>query len=442
MSFSETGVNGSSSGKYLVEFTVGAGDDAKIFADGDALKVNAVGHDGLVNSVSYDFTKTDAAKAAVAAEGNISETTFTIPSEVKETIKSNYYSASDLFYTVYYAVPGSDFTSYSKEKGSAHNISLSAAGEYRFYLVAEDVNGNSVLPELADGEKFVVGVSGDGYALFKEDADGVRDPAVLAPVYSFSFVKDTEIKITASGGGVSGKKGIIGQNYTALSFTVENYSSAEFKLLYSEEGEWGEGGYKEAENGVEADFDIDAFTTSSMNFTPLKFGQYKVMITVIGGEDGEEIKTDYSNVVIVEEESEELPLVDLRVQQFFQNNWRSLIFLGIAVLCLVGIVVIALWKPKNGDNGDDGKQTEGEETPEETVEEAEESEEPEAETETAEEPETEEEPVEDAVEEPAAEEPAAETVEEPAAEEPAAETAEEPAAEEPAEKTEEGPAAE
>ncbi len=357
-------INYPNEGKYVVEFKVGSGDGAKTFEGADALKVNAIKAGALADSLSFDFTKADAATAAVAQEGNIAETTFTVPSEVKDTIKSKYYSESDIFYTVYYSAPGADFTSTSREKGSVHTISLSASGEYRFYVVAEDNNGNSVLPELADGEKFVVGVSGDGYGLFKEDKDGTRDPALLAPVYFFNYTKNNELKITATGGGVSGKKGIIGQSYTALSFSVENYSSATYKLLYSADGEWTDGNYKEAENGVDADFDASSFTTSSMNFTPLKVGQYKVRITVIGGEDGEEIKTQDSNAVIVDEVSEELPLVDLRVQQFFQSNWRSLIFLGIAVLCLAGIVVIALWKPKNGNNGDngDGEKTEESET--------------------------------------------------------------------------------
>ena len=106
----------------------------------------------------------------------------------------------------------------------------------------------------------------------------------------------------------------------------------------------------DATAGKEARFSKDGFKSGTYYFTPLKKGYFRLSVTAKGGEDGVTVKEVKTDAVSVQDQVEELKLEDERVKNFFKNNWLSLIFLGIAVLCLVGIVVVALWKPadKNG----------------------------------------------------------------------------------------------
>ena len=58
------------------------------------------------------------------------------------------------------------------------------------------------------------------------------------------------------------------------------------------------------------------------------------------GADGNVVIRVTDSVTIVKREN--TALID-----FAKSNWKSLIFLGIAVLCLIAIIVIACWKPKD-----------------------------------------------------------------------------------------------
>ena len=261
-----------------------------------------------------------------------------------KAIESKYVDESLLKYTVYYQAPTSTtFSSTSEKTGALADISLSEEGIYRYYVLVKDPDGNAI--KVTDLE-----LKEDGYY---DDEDNL-----IVPVYTYNYVQEDEDKaVSVTKKSVSSKnaKGRVNQRYQSISFEVKNAAYKKFVLYYraNSSAEW-----KEAENGVDANFTATSFSESQLYFTPLKKGEFKIVATVKGNVTDLEAKTAESDIVTVNEQVEELKLVDEKVKNFFKNNWLSVIFLGIAVLCLIGIVVIALWKPSDGKKAD--KKTEGE----------------------------------------------------------------------------------
>ncbi len=365
--FSEQGI------EYVVKVTV----------DGEVYETNVnVALHAPENSLYYDFDdeKLEAAKHAVeeATDNLDGKTSLSLTStEVTEAlwnlVKSEVFARKDLKISLYVVTPGSGLPTSAT---STNTISLSASGEYRFWVLYQDAergeyNNNMTTDDL------VFRKVGDDYGWY--DATG----KLVVPVFSFNFVAETEPKVTPSGGG---ERGILNYKYNDVTFAVENGTVESIELFYraSETDEWA----KATED--EATFDAETFTSSSINFTPVKKGEFKVVCTAIGTKNDTRVKGE--TTVKVNREYEVAELVDLRVQQFFQNNWQSLIFLGIAVLCLIGIIVIAFYKPKDATAKkektvvEEEKTTEAEEITETESTEAETTEEvAEADNETAEE---------------------------------------------------------
>lgn len=254
-----------------------------------------------------------------------------------KTFTSKYVDETLLKYTVYYQSPRStDFSSTSVKTGALADISLSDEGTYRFYVLISDGENNEItvkdLDERADGF----------YA--SEDASA----ELVVPIFEYDFVKaaeDKAVSVVANSISTKNAKGRVNQRYQAVSFEVTNAAYEKYTLKYraNADSDW-----KDAENGVDANFTESSFTSSQIYFTPLKTGQFKVDARVKGNAEDLETKTAESSVITVSEKVEELKLVDEKVKNFFKNNWLSVLFLGIALLCLVGIVVIALWKPSDG----------------------------------------------------------------------------------------------
>ncbi len=271
-----------------------------------------------------------------------------------KTFTSKYVDATLLKYTVYYQSPRStDFSSTSVKTGALADISLSDEGTYRFYVLISDGENNEItvkdLDERADGF----------YA--SEDASA----ELVVPIFEYDFVKageDKAVSVVANGISTKNAKGRVNQRYQAVSFEVTNAAYEKYTLKYraNADSDW-----KDAKNGVDANFTQSSFTASQIYFTPLKKGQFKVEARVKGNAEDLETKTAESAVITVSEKVEELKLVDEKVKNFFKNNWLSVLFLGIALLCLVGIVVIALWKPSDGKKT--GKTAKEEEKAEETT---------------------------------------------------------------------------
>lgn len=405
---------------------------------------------------------TDSEKIAAVGEAlgkitvNNEKKTFELPSEIWNMLAAGYELPLDkVTAKVYVKNPSTGWSSsYSSsgKKSSTLKITVSDAGKYSFYVL---FSVSAYDPAKGTTEELIMKKDSewiereDGF--YAEEGEGAAKTEVLKlPVFSFEYTPDLKVSITP-------KKSVstptVGSAYSALSFTLENSLTAKCVLMYSESGK---DSWVEVKNGKEADFSENTFKNytsgTSLTFTPLKKGDYKIECQARGAQE-EVAKKGESEVISVRRETVINKAVNTAVRDFFKNNWKALIFLGIALVCLIAIIVIALWKPKDEKkvSVEDAKLTkkeqkvekpavieadetkeEAEENAEEAAEETVEADESAEETVTAETAEAIEEVVPEAQEAPAAEEaPATEEAQAPAAEEAPAteEKPEEPKAE-------------
>lgn len=401
---------------------------------------------------------TDSEKIAAVGEAlgkitvNNEKKTFELPSEIWNMLAAGYELPLDkVTAKVYVKNPSTGWSSsYSSsgKKSSTLKITVSDAGKYSFYVL---FSVSAYDPAKGTTEELIMKKDSewiereDGF--YAEEGEGAAKTEVFKlPVFSFEYTPDLKVSITP-------KKSVstptVGSAYSALSFTLENSLTAKCVLMYSESGK---DSWVEVKNGKEADFSENTFKNytsgTSLTFTPLKKGDYKIECQARGAQE-EIAKKGESEVISVRRETVINKAVNTAVRDFFKNNWKALIFLGIALVCLIAIIVIALWKPKDEKkvSVEDAKLTkkeqkveepaviEADETKEEAEENAEETveaDESAEETVTAETAEATEEVVPEAQEAPASEEaPATEEAQAPAAEEAPAteEKPEEPKAE-------------
>lgn len=240
---------------------------------------------------------------------------------------------SKLKYTVYYENATTSGTS------SSMRIPLSAVGEYKFWVVFEDANGNKM------DEK-----------LFKDvDADDsnkvVYDKTDAGLVFTFSVIDNHPITVeSASSQGL----GYIDVSYTATAFRKSYLNATEsYKLFYSEELiSKDANGWKEipVASSVNEDSEIDGFTyeeiqdiayNGKLTFTPHKVGYYKIECTVTSNFSSNSASD--STIVFVAG-NPEIVKPDSR---WLQNNVWSVVFLSVGTVCLIGIIVLLCIKPKD-----------------------------------------------------------------------------------------------
>lgn len=350
--------------KFKVTVTVKNGEETPSFT----VTVTVVGKDKAAEDGALKYNDKATIDDAVKDDENATEeekflTTSGSGTSVKlaidfdkflKTFTSKYVDKTLLKYTVYYQSPRStDFSSTSEKTGALSDVTLSDEGTYRFYvLISYGENSKITVKDLDE--------RADGFYASKD-----ASAELVVPIFEYDFVKAAEDKaVSVAANSISAKnaKGRVNQRYQAVSFEVTNAAYEKYTLKYraNADSDW-----KDAKNGVDANFTQSSFTASQIYFTPLKKGQFKVEARVKGNAEDLETKTAESSVITVSEKVEELKLVDEKVKNFFKNNWLSVLFLGIALLCLVGIVVIALWKPSDGKKT--GKTAKEEERAEETT---------------------------------------------------------------------------
>lgn len=280
--------------------------------------------------------KFDAAQTKINGATATSSKSVTLPfDEISELVVSPVLQKSALKYTLYYQSPNSTtFTSKSPEKGAIPKLSVSADGDYRFYVLVSDDFGNEL--SVKDAEiKEINGVVG-----YYDKTDNL-----IAPIFSYSYTDAKAIEITASG---DSGKGRVKQRYQNLTLTVKNASDVTFTLQYNpNSGDVNDEGWVNAVKDKQAKFDADSFTASQLYFTPLVKGYFRFEVTAKGGKTGVETLTEKTGAISVQNEVEVLKLENETLKNFFKNNRLSVLFLGIAVLCLVGIIVVACWKPSD-----------------------------------------------------------------------------------------------
>ena len=245
----------------------------------------------------------------------------------------------DLSAKIYLRTPGGSWPSSATKtlSGSSSDVELtvSSRGNYHFYVLFTDNKGNTTEKKDELVEKV------DGF--YK--VEGATETKVI-PIFSFAYTPDETVKVKCSNTDKV-KKGYEGQIQKSVTYTLENATDkdVEFVLMFKAENstEW-----KKAVSGTDAKFDESKFTKSSLEFTPLKKGEYSFRVNAEGmsgpalkeGADDNVVIRVTDSVTIVKREN--TAFID-----FVKNNWKSLIFLGIAVLCLIAIIVIACWKPKD-----------------------------------------------------------------------------------------------
>lgn len=329
------------SGKYTVVTTMKDADKNGKKEFTTVVTVYTVGSDlSYVTDAGKIAEVQDKINGLTVSEGN----SLTLPfEEISSLVNSEVVDKKELTYKMYYSSPSSSsFSSATAKKGDLPTLSVSSKGTYSFYVLVDDGNDFGVKKEISleDCEENRVG---GVYGWYKKDTT-----TLVAPIFTYENKENKEITVTTKGDSGTGR---VNQRYQNLSVTFENASDTLVKLQYNAtSGEANAEGWVDATAGKEARFSKDGFKSGTYYFTPLKKGYFRLSVTAKGGEDGVTVKEVKTDAVSVQDQVEELKLEDERVKNFFKNNWLSLIFLGIAVLCLVGIVVVALWKPadKNG----------------------------------------------------------------------------------------------
>lgn len=257
----------------------------------------------------------------------------TLPS-LEDLISDDVNAYSELKLTVYYTTPNSSSSS------TTLRIPLSDAGEYSFYVVAQDTAGNKM----------------DYQKDFRyEDNDGNLQYGVYQDYIFTFFVEDNyPIKVEAAKQGT----GYVNVSYTATSFDITSSAySTEYTLYYSatEIGAADEGWIEipkasditdtdYSENGYSYD-DIQAIAyNGSTTFTPNKTGFYKIDCTVTSTVSN---RMESAQVVINIKEQPKVVVVD---NHWLENNVWSVVFLSVGTLCLIGIIVLLCIKPKEEEN--------------------------------------------------------------------------------------------
>jgi len=313
--------------------------------------------------IAYYSAVEEAGKDLEAGSGKY----FYIPS-LEDLISDGQTTYSGLTFNVYYkkqdSSSGSSYTSLSYNKLT---IETSTAGIYSFKVVASDASGNGLM------------VYNNG-RLVKVTSDNVWDFDCI-PEFSFT-VYNKGITVDEA---ESEEIGYVNQSYSFSDYTIKavsGYSSS--YTLYYFNGAYGKYTYSElikmanSENGLEEfigaegdvymrkiavfdssideDDDEEAWDASDNpyywygegdSFTPQVQGYYVLRLEVVDSQLWSDKAISYK-VIEVESEKDEMYGDDY----WLQNNYVSVIFLGIAVLAAIGIVLLFVIKPKD-ENIDD-----------------------------------------------------------------------------------------
>jgi len=405
-------------GNYAATITVKENDEVKHTVKADFKVIN---NGGLKNEVvAYDFDdgkiKAYAEQVAetVGSESLKYDEEFEYP-ELRELVSSANFDYSDLDASLYYSIPGN---SSSFSKTSSNGFKVSAIGKFAFYVTfgtpyAKDEGldlsefTEKTYPEEVNGKKY------DGIYYFEDDKD-VTDPEqakylrktvtlsvngetfdnvngvtveyiydengkAVCPVFSFTFAKAAEIKLTTDARESDVPKAYVGLNYKKVDdrftiVTAETRTSTNYRLYFSTEklsgDQWTTLGYKEKLNDASKEFDVKnldnnkgvynvtdvelfAFSQSDRNFFVAAKGYYYVVCEV-GTVSGSDTICTYA---IDGTSKFETAKVERDWGKFFKNNLTSVIFLGIAVLSFIGLLLVIFIKPKDATTAAGG--TEG-----------------------------------------------------------------------------------
>lgn len=284
---------------------------------------------------------------------------FYLPS-LRPYVWDNISGFHELTFTVYYRTSSSDTATVSGAYDEL-SIQLTQEGTYQFRIVPTNRAGKAMFGYVEDGE-----VGGDTqYKQVEITTDNVWDCANLE---TFEFtVKYNGPSIEEAEDGDLG--------YRDLEYTIDDFEviavgdpDKKYSLYYFEAasgstptveqlreaidngtdstlGTWREIAVYDADNEDAEYNDYEWYRDDSLSFIPQLIGIYKVTIEVSDSKTGDTPVQSYKLINIASDPD----TVDVGggTIEWLQDNVLSVVFLGIGVLCLIGIVVLLLVKPKD-----------------------------------------------------------------------------------------------
>lgn len=238
---------------------------------------------------------------------------------------------SALTSTVYYYGPSTATTG----TNSSLKINLGAAGDYTFFVVFKDANGNEM----------------DKTAFINKEGTEFTDSNLI---FSFHVDDDAPISVKAPNPSSIGN-GNVGSKYSAVNFTIDASGfNTDYTLFYNADKNatvdstgWVE--IPKASSVTDKAYDKDGYNYDAVKaiafdgtktFTPDKEGAYKLTCRVSS-------KVSYraeeaSQIIVVNAKKTEVN----DPEPLSTNNIWAIVFLSIGTLCLIGIVILIFVKPK------------------------------------------------------------------------------------------------
>ena len=279
----------------------------------------------------------------------------------KEYVQDNSCGYTDMEFTVYYRTDSSSSVQTVSGSYDELRIELTAEGRYQFRIVPTNSAGNAMVGIFASGPDDAVRYSEDDIT-----TDNVFEAANLV---TFEFT------VQYTGPSIEKPEDDDDTGYVDATYTVEDFEivgisgsyTEHYRLYYfeakdptrgitpsqlrtadengtiSELGEWKLiNKYDDTldEDDENNDNDYSWNPDSSLSFVPQERGFYKVELIVTSDNLGAKTEAKYIEIAADAD-------VIRGETYWLENNIWSLVFLGIGVLCLVGIVVILLIKPKD-----------------------------------------------------------------------------------------------
>ena len=264
-------------------------------------------------------------------------------------------------FTVYYRTDSSSSVQTVSGSYDELRIELTAEGRYQFRIVPTNSAGNAMVGIFASGPDDAVRYSEDDIT-----TDNVFEAANLV---TFEFT------VQYTGPSIEKPEDDDDTGYVDATYTVEDFEivgisgsyTEHYRLYYfeakdptrgitpsqlrtadengtiSELGEWKLiNKYDDTldEDDENNDNDYSWNPDSSLSFVPQERGFYKVELIVTSDNLGAKTEAKYIEIAADAD-------VIRGETYWLENNIWSLVFLGIGVLCLIGIVVILLIKPKD-----------------------------------------------------------------------------------------------
>ena len=365
--FFESDFNGNLSGTVSIAFelTDGNANSAYYFIEWYAAETDANGHikvvhpDTVVDTPTIAFDdpsvyQAEVTAAAVDADGNsvqVGDGAYYYLPSLRAYVSDATCGYTDMTFHIYYRT----YTGDTKSTSGAYDelrIELGAEGLYEFRVVPVNRAGNAMVGEFENGEntitatnvwdatnlttfRFRVTYNGPSIEEPEEGEVGYVDVSYDFDDFDIIALGDYETRYKlyrldlndgASPSSVSEVLAGEGDSVTANTYGTWTEIAVYDDELASDEG----------------DNLYDWNPDSSLSFVPQEMGYYKLVVEVASA--NKPIATA-AQVVNVTSEAD----VVLGGTYWLQENLTSVIFLGIGVLCLIGIVVVLLVNPKKKD---------------------------------------------------------------------------------------------